>query len=342
LISVLSVGLVVASGVVAAQPKKDAKKKKTPPAAGSATAPAGSGSGSGSAAGSAVTPIEEAPKDIEGREENPESPKGEGTEEPPPTTAPPPKPAGYPMEETQRPITLLKNMAEVGISPHAQVDPFRMSDSLRARYGITDKIQVGLTYVYMGVWDRMEIDAGQTSKTEFKAGKAVGLDFSYLVQDWIAAKVGFPLYIDPFAMSIVFGAPMKFHFGEKFVVGAMDDFLNIAVKTFPVSYYQEFDNAKAAFGETRGDTQSRGWLRFSGYAMYQLQPQVALRGDLALLLDDFSQTRNASGHGGWITSIRAGVNYALNKHLDLGGSLGFDDLSTAGSFAPQLFIAGRI
>ena len=49
-----------------------------------------------------------------------------------------------PIEEVSRPITLPQNMSEVTIDPHMQVSPYEGSTSLRARYGITPKVQIGL------------------------------------------------------------------------------------------------------------------------------------------------------------------------------------------------------
>jgi len=262
LISVLSVGAVVVSGVVAAAPKKADKKKKPPaaakgsaetPATGSAaTPPAGSAAGSGSGSGSAE---EGPPKDIEGREENPDNPKATGMEvEEPPTNAPPPKPTGYPIELAQRPITLLKGMGEVSISPHTEFSDFLFVDRLRARYGITSEIQVGLTYAYGALYNE-ELIMGMTKAYDFHAGKAVGLDVQYLITKFLAVKVGVPIYVDPVAVSLQLGAPMKFHITDKFAIGGLDDLLNIKLSKFPVEYEciaygtagcGELDNAKAA------------------------------------------------------------------------------------------------
>ena len=50
-----------------------------------------------------------------------------------------------------RPITLPQNMSEVAIGPHAQVSTRPAgTDALRARYGITRQVQLGLTYVLGG------------------------------------------------------------------------------------------------------------------------------------------------------------------------------------------------
>ena len=84
------------------------------------------------------------------------------------------KPTGYPIEEALRPITLPQNMAEVSIASALRSSPFADADALRARYGITPQVQLGLTYVFGGIYDDPTTDE-KTGKA-FHAGKAVGLD----------------------------------------------------------------------------------------------------------------------------------------------------------------------
>src|SRR6476619_6377416 len=124
-ISVLSVVTVAAAPLAFAAPK-DKKAPAPPPAPAKEAepAPVGSGSGSGSGEGSAVAPIEDAPpSDMEGRDENPDAPKGQGDEVVTPVAPVVVKSAGYPIEETQRPITLPAAMAEVSIAPHFVAKP---------------------------------------------------------------------------------------------------------------------------------------------------------------------------------------------------------------------------
>ena len=213
LISVLSVVLVASATIVVAQPKKGGAKApaKTPVAPAKTPAPtpapaAGSGAAAaGSDAGSAVQMAEDPPpSDMEGTNENPDAPKtGDGSGSSAVVVAPVEKKSGYPIEESQRPITLPKNMSEVSINPHAQVKPFAGSMALRARYGITRQAQLGLTYLLGGAFD----DPKTTdTKVGFHPGKAVGLDVTVLLQDWIAVRLGVPVYIDPVAVSLERGA----------------------------------------------------------------------------------------------------------------------------------------
>ena len=346
LLSILSVCVVASATLAAAAPKAPAPKKGAPkgpvaPAkdsgSGSATpTPAGSGSGS---AEPPAPPPEEPPKDMNGVDENPDRPKTVGNDDQA-VVAPPPmlRPSGYPIEEALRPITLPQNMSEIALDPHAQVSPFEGTTALRARYGITRQVQLGLTYVLAGIYnDPLTVD----HKLGIHAGKAVGLDVTVLIDNWIGVKVGVPVYIDPVAVSLQIGVPLKFTFGDKFALGGLDDLLNIRLNRFPPTFYQEVDNAQGAADDKSNTTQSRGDLRVSIYAIYQQKKNVALIGRLGA--DEGTSSNVNPLNAGTLTYfIRAGVDWTPRKWVDLGISLGFDDLARAGSFGPQGYLAFRI
>jgi hypothetical protein len=340
LLSVMSVCLVASVTVVVAQPAK--KDPKAPVAPAKDAAPTGSATEPAADEGSAVQMVEDAPADMEGTNEDPDAPRTGGDSAGSVTAvALPPKQrtSGYPMEEVLRPITLPANMSEVSMSPHAQVSPYAGADALRARYGITRQAQLGLTYVLGGIYN----DPGTVSdKTSFHPGKAVGLDVTVLLQDWIGVKVGVPVYIDPVAVGLTLGAPMKFRFGDKLALGGLDDLINISLYRFHPSFFQEVMNAQGASNFDNNTTQSRGSLRFSAFGEYQQNTKLALIGRIGVVMEDFATTRGNSGYGGISTFIRAGFQYTVRKYLDLGASLGFDDLARAGSFSPQLYGAVRI
>jgi hypothetical protein len=353
-VSVLSVCTVATGGLVAAAPKKAAPAKAAPAAAAPAKGPAagsgaGSAAGSGAAeAGSAAPAAEEAPPaDINGTDENPGAPHGTDSETKVEATAPPPeRPTGYPIEEALRPITLPQNMSEIAIGPHLQVSPAHGSDALRARYGITNKIQLGLTYVMGGLFDDPTTMANDPG---FHPGKAVGLDVTVLLQPWIGVSVGVPVYLNPVAVSVTLGAPIKFQFGDKFAIGGLDDLLNIKIDRFAPTYYQEYDNAFAASQscDTCNRTeQSRGFLRFSAYGIMQYQPNVAIVGRIGVANDLGSSGGSQPGvtmnGGGTTMFVRAGMDWTPRRWCDLGASLGFDDLAHGGTFTPALYAALRI
>ena len=338
LVSVLSVCLVASATVVAAQPKKEpAPSKGAPvaPAKDAAAPAAGSGSGSGSAVEMTEDPP---PSDMEGTNENPDAPRGTKEE----VVAAPVKAAprtGYPIEEALRPITLPQNMSEVALDAHAQVDKFAGASTLHARYGITRQVQLGLTYLIGGVYAAK--DFGDTSGgTKFHPGKAVGLDVTVLLQNWVGVRLGVPVYVNPLAVSLSLGAPMKFVFTDKFAIGGLDDLLSIRIKRFVPSFYQEAQNAGNKLADDIGTTLSRGAVRISAYAVYQYQPKLALIGRAGLNFEDFGSGK--TNIGDTTSFIRAGLSYTPKKYLDVGGSLGFDDLAHNGSFAPAFYLAVRI
>lgn len=330
LISVSSV-VVVATGAALAQP-----------------APADPPAPDGAADGTAVTPIDdEPPADMEGRDENPEAPRGTVEESVSISTGPTPSaPTGYPIELAHRPITLPANMAEVSIAPHFVASPYAGTDALRARYGITPRIQLGLTYVLYGVYDRQDVDIGLSEKYQVHPGKAGGLDVTYLITNWVGVKVGLPVYLDPFAMSVSLGAPMRFRLTDRLTVGGLDDLLNIALPVgaeFAPTYYHERTNAIRGFSsEMSGTVQSAGVLRISAYAIYQQRQNLAIVGSFAQNFEDFSGTRTDAG-GGSTSQIYGGAVYSPKKFLDVGGTIGFDDLAQVpDSFALSGFLAVRI
>ncbi|MEO8554304.1 MAG: hypothetical protein ABI678_30215 [Kofleriaceae bacterium] len=356
LISILGVSLVATSGFVAAAPTP--KKPATPvaPAKEPAPAPAGGAAGAGSgavpaggdAAGSAVAPIEDSPPgDMNGVDENPDNPHAMTNQEPKAVTAPVvQKATGYPIQEALRPLTLPQNMSEVSIAPHLQIDPFFASDAIHARYGITSQVQIGLTYVYFGAYDRAVVDPALSSKTGFHSGKAFGIDVTVLIQNWLAVRVGVPVYISPVAFGLQIGAPIKFTFGDKFAVGGLDDLLNIKLSRFAPSLTNEEENAIQVRNDKINTQQSNGHLRFSFYGVYQHSDKLAILGRLGLDTD-LGVTSGGGGAGtnsasGSQTFIRAGLQFSPRRYFDIGGSIGWDDLARLGSFGPQLTLALRI
>ena len=358
LITILGATVVATGSLVAAAPTKKKPAKPTPVAPAKDATPAGGAGGAGSgaagaggsgdAAGSAVQPIEDTPpSDMNGVDENPDNPHAMTNQEPKAVVAPvAKKTTGYPVQEVLRPITLPQNMSEVSIAPHMQVSPFFASDAIHARYGITSQVQLGLTYVYFGAWDQHAIDTALPSKTKFHSGKAFGIDFTVLLQNWLAVRVGVPFYISPGAFGLQIGAPIKFMFGDKFALGGLDDLLNIRLSKFAPSLTNEEENAIGVHNNSTDTQQSNGHLRFSFYGEYQHDEKLAFIGRIGID-SDLGATSGGGGAGtngaaGTQTFIRAGLQYSPRHYFDIGGSLGWDDLATLGSFGPQLFLALRI
>ena len=337
--------ILVASSLALAGPKK-ADKKKAPatPVAPAKEDAAGSAAAAGSGAGSAVEMQEDAPpSDMNGTDENPDAPKDVSNTPAVVQAAPKAHPTGYPIEEALRPITLAATMSEVFIGARTDVSPASATALLHARYGITSRIQLGLSYVLGGVYDD---PATPTSTAKgFHPGKAVGIDVTVLLQNWLAVRVGVPVYVDPVAFGLQIGAPMKFNFGDKLALGGFDDLLNIKLSKFAPSFFSEQENAFNAFGQTNNTETPNGHLRFSIFAEYQHTSQLAIIARAGI--DNVLGSTGSSGAGtattsGSSTFLRGGLQYSPRKYFDVGGSIGFDDLAHGGSFAPEAYLALRI
>ena len=283
------------------------------------------------------------PSDMAGTSENPDAPHSMLDSDSAPAiavVAAPVRPPGYPVEEALRPIVLPQNLSEVSVVPHMQVSPYAATTAVRVRYGITPKVQLGLTYLIAAIFDD---PSTVESRQGFHSGKAVGLDVTVMLQDWIGVQVGLPMYISPFAMSLTLGAPIKFTLGDKLAIGGLDDFLNIKLDRFAPTFYQELQNATAASGTMTNTTQSAGELRVSLFGVYQYQPNFALVGRTGIQMEDFATGKTNGCAGECLTTfISAGFRFTPRKYLDVGLSIGFDDLAHGGSFAPAGFLAFRI
>jgi hypothetical protein len=302
-------------------------------------------------------PPEEAPKDMNGTDENPDRPNTVG-EPKVVVVAPKASPrSGYPMEEILRPITLPQNMSEVSIAPHFEASDntrggYAGGDALRARYGITRQVQIGLTYVFAAIYHdsaKANPAADDAGPLGIHGGKAVGLDVTVLVTNFLGVKVGVPVYISPVAVSLTIGAPLKFKIFDKLAIGGMDDFLNIKLKRFAPTFYQEYDNALAAFQTGPGGNnteQPGGFIEFSAYVEYQQSTKLALIGRAGIINELSSGASGGSAGTGTplsgTTFAKFGLQWTPKKWVDLGASLGFDDLAHGGTFGPQGFLAVRI
>jgi hypothetical protein len=231
-------------------------------------------------------------------------------------------------------------MSEVSIDPHAQVSPYEGTAALRARYGITSKIQVGLTYVLGGIF--RDPDTENASQA-FHPGKAVGVDATVMLQDWVGISAGVPIYISPFAVSLTLATPIKFRLFDEFAIGGLDDLLNIRLSRFAQTFYQEAQNATNAATNLSNTIHSQGELRISAFGIFQYQPNFAVIARFGVQLEDFASGKTDGCDGECLTTfLSVGFHYSPRRFLDLGLQLGFDDLAHGGSFAPAGFLAFRI
>lgn len=285
------------------------------------------------------------PEDMDGTSENPDAPKliddGSGNA---PKIAPAVKRSGYPIEEVLRPLTLPAVTSEVGLDVRATFGELDIEFGLDAEYGITRQWQIGLRYGIGGLFDGDPSDADDAKK--FQTGKAFGLDVTYLVKDWVAARVTLPVYVDPFAMGMVLGAPMKFRFGDKLAFIAVEDFLEIKFARFIPSLRSEAENTAAVAVDDIGTELPNVNLRLGGAVIYQIAPDMAFRGDFAQRFTNAfggTDTPGTDSVSGSPTSIGGLIQFSPSPRFDLVGGIAIDDMADIdGSFNLRLSAAFRI
>jgi hypothetical protein len=275
-------------------------------------------------------PEDPPPADMEGVDENPDAPVD--YDAPPPTVVveAPQRPEGYPLEEVWRPLTLPRFMTEVALDLRFNVNPFINGQTLRARFGVTPEIQVGLQYNIGGIYE------DGTRDMAFNTGKAVALAGAYKIREWIAAQLVVPMYLEPFAASINLSAPMKFRFGGRYALLIAEDLIDIRVAKFVPSMTSEAANEVNVSNENTNTRTDAGNFRFQGAGIFQYKPDLALIGRVAVTIIDFDSQRL-----GYM--VKVGGQMTVLKSLDLSANLGFDDLGDAdNTFGLQLGAAFRI
>lgn len=232
----------------------------------------------------------------------------------------------YPIEVVKRPITLFGTMSEISLDVPVTFDPFLLTGLLEADYGVTDRIQIGLRY-----------GAGALTEDGFEEGKSFDVHAFYLLEDWAAVQLSIPILVDPFALGVTLGAPLKFRFfDDQLALTFGRDLLSIAI----VDFVPDVDNpaltAALIASEAVGTVQPDGALRFIGGATYQWKPNLALTGELGLIAQDFSSSDA-------IYPLQGILTYSSSNKIDLGARAGFIDLGagTEGMFA-AVFAALRI
>jgi hypothetical protein len=206
-------------------------------------------------------------------------------------------------------------MSEAGIDVRNNIDPYIGNSTLRGRFGITRQIQVGLEYNIGGFYD-------QGDGVKFNTGKSIGIDVTYLIKDFVGARIALPFYLDPFAMGVTLGAPMKFRIGDKLAIGGFNDLLSITIVEFVPSTTNEAYNEVRAMAVDTGSSQPAGNFRLSAYGLYQQSPKLAFGGEMAITLEDFSDSDIPY-------SLLGKLQYSTSNKLDFGALAGFNDLSDA-------------
>ena len=297
------------------------------PAAALAQTPGGTG------AGDEVELGEDPPSPIDSGDEEEDAPRIGGPDPVKPQAAPKGRAGAYPVTEVLRPLTLPDFTSEIRLETLFYPTPVDAEFALRARYGITRQIQLGLAYGIGGFYEDDNRD-----KIRFNTGKAVAIDVSYLATDWIAPRLTVPMYVDPFAIGLELGAPVKFRFGDRFAVVGFEQVLGFKLMgdRFLPDLRREKANETAVDELDSGTIQSDGYFRLDGGVLYQLAPDLVISGRFGVTFDDFSGADAA-------TSLRALVQLTPIRALDLIGEAGWDRLDeTRGSIHLSAALAVRI
>lgn len=290
----------------------------------------------GGEGGAEVEMEEEAPpEDMEGIAENPDAPRLDDGDKGVEQHLPPAKRTGYPIEQVQRPLTLPAVTSEVGLDADFVADNGSSVDlelGLRAKYAINRQWQLGLRYLIGGVYE----DATAMS-TKFNTGKAFGLDVTFLAQDFVAAHLTVPVYVDPVAVGLTLGAPMKFRFAnDKLAIVALDDLLDIRLARFIPSLTSEALNEAQVSSDMTGTVQTKALIHIRAGVEVQMQKNLAIGGG-------FVQTFPAGGGGGGsfpgtdvvtttTTTLEGFGQFSPSPKFDLWGRIGWGSLSDLGSF----------
>lgn len=267
--------------------------------------------------------------ELGGADENPDAPTlvGEEEEKQAAVAAAAADSGPYPLEVARRPITLHAGMSEAELQVPVTFDPLVLSAAVRVGYGVTREAQLGLRY-----------GAGSLTEDEFVTGKAVAVDFFYLVQPWVAAQLTVPVLLDPFSLGVRLGAPMKFRF-EKFSLFAGQDLIGIKIKRFIPEIEVAADNAGAIADDARNTEVHDADLRFLGGVIYQLKPHIALTGEAGLVV----QIGAPAAQDNAALRMSGTVTYSKTNMLDFGGRLFVRDFNDFGGTAGlAIFAALRI
>ena len=136
------------------------------------------------------------------------------------------------------------------------------------------QVQLGLTYVFGGVYDDPATAEDQARRST--PARPSASTSPCCSQNWLAVRVGVPVYVDPVAVGLQLGAPIKFLFGDKFALGGIDDLLNIKIVEVRAELHQRAENATNADFQTNNTETPNGHLRFAFYGIYQHKPNLAI------------------------------------------------------------------
>jgi hypothetical protein len=207
----------------------------------------------------------------------------------------------------------------------------RATQVLHAAYGVTDDIQVGVSYGFGA--ERLDPPVGAKG---YEPGKAFSVDGAYtILPDHLAVAVSLPFYADPFASSIVLGVPFRVNVNDKLALFGGQDLIEVAFNKWPVRTWDPEFNLDQALRDQPGKVSfSTGAVNVQFGALVQLKKNLAIAGWTRLHFEDFSG-------GDSPVSLYGGITWS-KWNIDLGGRLGFARLDEGGSFGVGLSAAYRL
>lgn len=313
--------LAAAAPAVLAQPKGDDKKGDDQKGSGD-TVELGNDDDSGDSSGSLG--------DGTGAEENPGAPQLVGEEltkkKVEPRAA---EPGEYPLELSQRPLTLYAGMSEASISlaTNPAADSFLAYGAVRASYGVTREAQLSLAY-----------GAGALVGSNFVTGKTVGVDARYSIFSWLSGQLAVPFLLDPIAFGVTLGAPMKFRF-DKFALFVGEDLVSIKLHRFIPDVGNAGITDVSIAADKIGTESHSAEFHFVGGVIYQVKPNLAFTGRIGVVQRvNAPNSTNASS-----MPISGQLTWSKSNKLDAGARIFIDDLSEVGNtFGLGVFAALRI
>lgn len=234
-------------------------------------------------------------------------------------------PVQYPIELKDRPLTLFQGMSEVAIDYPVNVDPFVASGLLRGAYGVTPQVEIGLRYGF-----------GAIDSDGYLEGKTFSIDAGYQLNDWASVRVSIPILVDPFAMGVRIGVPLRFKITKKLAIVGGHDLISFKLSKFVPDVARPTATAALVAEDMRGTTLPAGDWRLLGGIIYQWKRNVAFLADIGVIAPDFSLDDQP-------VPAHLGVQVSSSWRLDYGVRLGCENLDEArNTFNLALFAAFRI
>ena len=243
----------------------------------------------------------------------------------------------YPREAVLRPVILPTGVVETSFSARAGVrelvgtgttaretEAFRASGTLSVRAGITDELQVGISYGAGSVGERAV------------PGRAASFEAVYALHRHVGVQAALPLHFDPFAAGLTLGAPVKLVVSDKLALMGGHDFITFRLHRFQPHVDEAAENDRLAGEVATGTIVPAGEYALRGAALYQHSDALALGGEIALRAIDFDS-------GKPVVPLFFTLSYTPVDYVDLGGRAGLFNLDgPQKNFGASAFAAIRM